>query len=71
MKLFAKILSALLVLIMCISAVGCGGDGKDEAMKNDNPAVSNDTRTKVGDKIILGKYSSDIPLLRMYVCKPS
>ena len=59
MKLFAKILSALLVLIMCISAVGCGGDGKDEAMKNDNPAVSNDTRTKVGDKIILGKYEQN------------
>ena len=60
MKLFVKIISALLVLIMCIAAVGCGGDGKDEegTMKNDNPVIE-DARTKVGDKIVLGKYEQN------------
>ena len=60
MKLFVKIISALLVLIMCIAAVGCGGDGKGEegTMKNDNPVIE-DARTKVGDKIVLGKYEQN------------
>lgn len=67
MKTFVKIISALIVLVVCLTAVGCGGDssgkggengdGKDETMENENPVTDN--RTKVGDKIVLGKYEQD------------
>ena len=56
MRKFIRILSALLVLVICISAVACGGKGDDTSMNNDNPI---DNRTKVGDKIILGRFDQD------------
>ena len=56
MKNFIRIICAVLVLLTCVSAIACGkGDNSD--MNNGNPVA--DTRTKVGDKITLGKYEQD------------
>ena len=58
MKISVKIISILLVLLTCISAVACGGEGDDTSMNNDENVVT-DNRTKVGDKVTLGKLDQD------------
>ena len=57
MKKFVRILSILLMLVICISAVACGSEGDESDMNN--PQVNVDERTKVGDKITLGKYEQN------------
>ncbi len=56
MKKFVRIISLLMVLVMCISAAACGNGGDDTSMNNDKIV---DSRTKVGDRITLGKYEQD------------
>ena len=56
MKKFVKIISILMMLIICISAAACGGEGDDTTM---NPQINTDPRTKVGDKITLGTYEQN------------
>ena len=56
MKKFVRIISAVLALLMCISAVACGAKGDGDDMNTDKPV---DTRAKVGDKIILGKFEQN------------
>ena len=56
MRKFIRIFSALLVLVICISAAACGSKGDDTSMNNDNPTV---TGTKVGDKMTLGRFDQD------------
>lgn len=57
MKKFVKIISILMMLVICISAVSCGGEGDDTTMNE--PQVNVDPRTKVGDKITLGTYEQN------------
>ena len=57
MKKFVRIIGILMMLIICISAVSCGGEG-DETTMND-PQVNVNVGTKVGDKITLGTYEQN------------
>ena len=57
MKKIVKILSIITLLAICISAVACGTKGDDTSMNG--PENTPDARTKVGDKIIIGKYELD------------
>jgi len=57
MKKFLRMISILMMLVICISAVSCGGEGDDTTMND--PQVNVDPRTKVGDKITLGSYEQN------------
>lgn len=57
MKNFVRIISILMMLVICISAVSCGGEGDDTTMND--PQVNVDHGTKVGDKITLGTYEQN------------
>ena len=57
MKGFVKIISILMMLVICISAVSCGGEGDDTTMNGTQ--VNPDLGTKVGDKITLGTYEQN------------
>ena len=57
MKKIVKILSIITLLAICISAVACGTKGDDTSMNG--PENTPDARTKVGDKITIGKYELD------------
>ena len=57
MRKFVRIISILMMIIICISAVSCGGEG-DETTMND-PQTNVNVGTKVGDKITLGSYEQN------------
>ena len=77
MKKFLRMISILMMLVICISAVSCGGEGDDTTMND--PQVNVDPRTKVGDKITTDhimpagarlKFRSNVPEYAKYVFEP-